>query len=140
MNECNSERPSKVRMYLNFGKRLNEPRSKISLCLWPRKKLAEVVQPTPNERDPHFFIEQDMDFLVPLMKNIAKALQPLPQEHLHERVAERIFNDLVPHFKKEVVEVLQDLFQERVQDSVVEVVSRIQRCEEDSGISHEQPL
>ena len=44
---------------------------------------------------------------------------PQPQEHIHERVAENMFNDLVPHFRKEVV-VLQGLFQEHFQELVVE--------------------
>ena len=32
----------------------------------------------------------------------------------------RLFNDFVPHLKKAVVEVLQDLFQEHFQEPVVE--------------------
>ena len=38
---------------------------------------------------------------------IAKALQPLPQYHIHELVVEGIFNPLVPHFTEDLVEVLQ---------------------------------
>ena len=39
-----------------------------------------------------------------MIEDISKALKPLPQEHIHECVAERIFNDLVPHLKKVVVD------------------------------------
>ena len=64
---------------------------------------------------------QVMDFLVPLVtEEIAKDLQPVRPEHIHERVAEPIFTDVVPHFKKVVVDVLQCLFQEHFQKLLVE--------------------
>ena len=84
--------------------------------------IAEVVPITPHERDQHVVLEQVMDFQVPLMKEeIAMAVfQPSPQGRIHERVVERIFDDLVPHFKNEVVEVLQGLFQEHLHELVVD--------------------
>ena len=45
-----------------------------------------------------FLVERFVDRLVLMKEGMAKAFQPLLQEHIHERVAERIFNDLVPRF------------------------------------------
>ena len=58
---------------------------------------------------------------MPLTKEkIAKALPTLPQEHICERLAERIFNDMVPRYKKLVVEMRQDLSHEHFQELVME--------------------
>ena len=79
-----------------------------------KEELAEFGSITRHERDQNFFIKQGVDFVVPLMKEeIAKAPQRWLQEHIHERVTERIFNDLALHNKKVFVEMQQDWFQAR---------------------------
>ena len=55
-------------------------------------------------------------------QEIATVLQPLPQDHIGQRVEERSVELFILHFKEDLGEVLQLVPQERFQELVVEQV------------------
>ena len=69
-------------------------------------EFVDVAPVTPHQHDQENCVVQVTDFLVPLMKEeIVKVLQPLPQERIHERVAD-LLECFEPLIKDEIVEML----------------------------------